>query len=448
MAEMEWHIPEDLLRRFLRVEVSREEGRGVVRHLVAGCPRCTELSHRVTTELGLWQQGKPAWEHAYEEVFQRAFAFATAEEQRVALEKLRGWGQWAMLEPLNPQVRFAVVEADPTYHSFGLYDRLLEASRLYMRREPAEAVDIVRLAILVAERLDPKRHGSERVADLRASAWAELGNVKRLASDFEGARRAFNEAWRILEEEGTNDPLEQAHITSLEASYIDELGDFETAEATLEDALHLYQQIGDVHLQGRTLIKMGEFIGKVDPARGIAHIQKALPLIEISREPRLELCAQHDLAWLLNHGGQPEEALAVLEKARPLYKAFPDSYTQFRLHWLEGKIAHSLGALEDAESTFQQLWEELRARDLNHELVLISIDLAETLVKKGEAQRAAELIAQCYPILKGWGLHRYALAAWMFFERALGEAQAGGAIFRRIREYYHRHWVRPATFGT
>jgi hypothetical protein len=61
---------------------------------------------------------EPAWKHAYEEVFQRAFAFATEEEQRIALEKLRGWGQWAMLEPLNPQVRFAVVEADPTLYPF------------------------------------------------------------------------------------------------------------------------------------------------------------------------------------------------------------------------------------------------------------------------------------------------------------------------------------------
>lgn len=447
MAETDaWHIPEDLFERFLRAEVSKKEGRTVVRHLVAGCPRCTELAHRATTQLGLWPKGKPNWEHVYEEVFRRAFAFATEEERRLALERLRGWGQWAALEPLNPQVRFAVVDADPSHHTFGLYDRLLEASRLYMRREPAEAVDIVRLAILVAERLDPSRPGRKRVADLRASAWAELGNTKRLASDFEGARRAFNEAWRILEEEGTNDPFEQAHITSLEASYIDELGEFETAEAALEEALQLYRRVGDLHLQGRTLLQMGDFIGKVDPVRGISHIRKALPLIELSREPRLSLCAQHDLAWFLNDSGQPEEALVVLEEARPLYKQFPDTYTQFRLHWLEGKIAHNLGQLEEAESTFQQLWEEFRARDLNHELVLISIDLVETLVKKGEVKRAGELVAQCYPILKAWGFHRYSLAAWMFFDRSLAETQAGSVLFRRVREYYCRHWVRPAIF--
>ena len=118
----------------------------------------------------------------------------------LAVEKLRGWGQWAALEPLPPEVRFATVESDARFHNWGLYVRLLEASRWYMRTEPAEAVDVVRLAILVAEHLDPAVVGEKRVADLRAAAWAALGNVKRVDSDFEGSRQAFNEAWRICEE--------------------------------------------------------------------------------------------------------------------------------------------------------------------------------------------------------------------------------------------------------
>lgn len=442
----EWHISEELCGRFLWGEVSKAESRGVVRHLVSGCLQCTELAHRLSVEAGFWSAKQPNWEQAYEEVFRKAFAFATEEERRIALERLQGWGQWAMLEAHHPQTRFTLVESDASYHTLGLYDRLLEASRFYGRREPAEAVDIVWLAILVAERLDPGRYSRERIGDLRASAWAELGNAKRLASDLEGARRAFNEAWRVLEEEGTNGLLEQAQIATLEASFIEELGEFETAEAALEEVLEWYRQLGDTHLQGRTLLKMGDFIGKVDPERGMTHIRKALALIEIAREPRLELCAQHDLAWFLNDSGQPEEALSVLDQARPLYKQFPDSYTQFRLHWLEAKISHNLGDVERAESILAQLWEEFRARDLNHELVLISIDLAETLVRKGEPSRAAELVGQCYPILEAWGLHRYALATWLFFQRAVSQEQAGGAFFRKIREYYLRHWVRPASF--
>ncbi len=433
------HVEEELLARFLEAEATKEEARRVVRHLLTGCPQCLEMARQASSGVGLGATGDP---HVYDEAFQRAMAFATGEARRLAEEKMRGWGQWAALEPLPPPVRLAEVESNPRYQNWGLYVRLLEASRLYMRTEPAEAVDVVLLAIAVAEHLDPAVVGEKRIADLRAAAWAALGNVKRLASDFEGSRRAFNEAWRIFEE-GTGEPAEAAYILSLESSYIRDLGEFETAEATLEEALDLYRRAGDTHQQGRTLLKMGDAIGHANPERALSHIRHGLALIDPGREPRLDLCARHDLAWFLNDSNQAAEALVVLDRARPLYQQFPDDWTQLRLHWLEGRIARNLGDLEEAEEIYKQLWEEFQARDLHHELVLLSIDLAELLVFKGEPQRAAELVEQCYPILKSWGIHSYALAAWLVFRDSLAHSQIS-SLFPRMREYFRRHWVQPA----
>jgi tetratricopeptide (TPR) repeat protein len=291
--------------------------------------------------------------------------------------------------------------------------------------------------------------GKERVADLQAAAWAALGNTQRVAGDFDAARHAFNEAWKVLEEHGTNDPGERAAILSLEASYMKDIGEFETAEAALEEALELYRTVGDGHLQGRVLLQMGEAIGHVAPDRGITHIQKALALIDASKEPRLDLCAQHSLAGFLSEAGRPEEALAVLDRARPLYRQFPDDLAQLRLHWLEAKIAHRRGDLTQAENIFQQLWEEFRVRDLNQEVVLISIELAEVLTKKGEAARAADLAAGCYSIMRGWGLHKDALAAWIVFQNALNAVAEGKTLedlFGKIEAYFRRHWVKPAAF--
>lgn len=439
------HIGEELLGRFLRAETTREEARQVLRHLLSQCPECLALSSRLTAELGLYSK-TTSWEEAYEEIFARTLAFANQEEERLAVEKLRGWAQWAALEPAPPQERFALIETDSRYHTYGFYQRLLEASRWYIRTDPAEAVDVVRLAIMVAERLDSELIGKKRVADLQAAAWASLGNARRLASDFEGSRRAFNEAWRILEEEGTNDPLDRAHIIGLESSYMQDLGEFETAEASLEEALEIYRHLHDTHLEGRTLLKMADCIGQIYPERGITRIHQALPLINVMKEPRLELCAQHDLAWFLNDAGKPEEALVALDRARPVYQQFPDKWTQLRLHWLEGRIAANIGDLADAETIFSQLWDEFRARNLNHELVLVSIDLAEVLVSRGEAGRAVALIKESYPIMQAWRLHRYALAAWIVFEKAVAQGE-DAEIFRRIRDYYRRYWTRPVAFA-
>jgi tetratricopeptide (TPR) repeat protein len=444
---VEGHVSEELLGRFIRVEVSRREAKSVVRHLLSGCARCLEAAHRLTVASGLFGPASAAgWERAYEKVFERALAFASEEEQRLALEKLRGWALWADLRPLTPQRRLSTVEADARFHTFGLYDRLLEAGRVALRSEPAEAVHIVRLALRVAERLDPDRVGERRGADLRSAAWGALGNALRVAEDFEGARYAFNEAWKILEEEGSNDPLERASLLSLEASYIKEIGEFETAESVLEEALGIYRRIGDSHLQGRVLFKMGEVIGHIAPERGIAHLRKASALLDTAREPRLELSVQHALAWFLNDLGKPEEALVVVDRARPVYRQFPDASTQLRLHWLEGRIAHRLGELPQAESIFGRLREDFRALGLNQGVVLVTIELAQVLIRQGEPARAALLAAESYTIMRSWGLHNDALAAWLVFQDALAYGKSLGDLFERLGEYYRRHWFTPARF--
>jgi tetratricopeptide (TPR) repeat protein len=445
----EWHVPEELLARFLHTEASREESQRVVRHLMTGCPSCLALSFELTSKLGLFtalpEGAKAGWEQAYEQVFARALAFASEEERRLALEKLRGWARWAELEPLNPQLRFATIESDSRFHTFGVYQRLLEASRWHRSTEPAEAVDIVRLALMVAERLDPALMGEKRVSDLKVSAWAELGNAKRIAEDFEGARRAFNEAWRILGT-GEGDSIEEGHLISLEASYMKDVGEFEMAESSLGGALEIYRRAGDLHQQGRVLLKMGEIIGHLHPGKGIARIRQALAIMETAKEPRLEICAEHALAWFLNDNGQSEEALAVLERARPLYRQFRDDLTQLRLHWLEARIAYRLGEYGEAESIFSQIWEEFRVRNLNQEVVLVTIDLAQVLTAKDETERAAQLAAECYSIMKNWGLHKDALAAWIVFQEALSQEMARGELFGRVGEYFRRHWFIPAQF--
>jgi ATP/maltotriose-dependent transcriptional regulator MalT len=203
-----------------------------------------------------------------------------------------------------------------------------------------------------------------------------------------------------------------------------DIGEFELAESSLEKALHICRRIADTHQQGRVLIQMGQIIGHIDPDRGIRHIQRALPLIEEAREPRLAVCAQHALAWFLNDSGKPAEAMVVLDRSRPLYGQCRDELIQLRMHWLEAKIAHRLGDYVEAERIFGQVRDEFQSRSLHQEVVLVTIDQAQVLAAKGERARAAQLAAECYSIMKNWGLHKDALAAWLVLEDVLSRGQA------------------------
>jgi tetratricopeptide (TPR) repeat protein len=445
----EEHVSAESMRRYLSQQASRDEARRVIAHLIHGCRKCSELAQDLLAAgAGGWYPapGEAVTADVLEDLLHRVSAASTEEMRRMAVEKLQGWGQWAALEPLSSEMRAMRVLDDPGMHTWGLHQRLIEASRWYNRLDPQEAVDIVQLAIMVAGHIDPARLGGEEARrDLIAESYALLGDSQRLASDFEASRLSYSEAWQ-QEEMGTGNPYTKAYITRLEAHWMIDMGEFETAEAALEDALAHYRAAGDTSKEGLVLVKMGAAIGYVDAERSVRHIRQALQLIDGKREPRVWLCAQHDLAWFLSEAGEEKDALKVLEDARRLYRQFPDEHTQLRLHWLEARIARGMGREDEAAHILRLLWDEFRARELRHELLMVTLDLAEVLAAAGQVEEAAVLVRQFFPIMTAWSMHRYALAAWLMLREALELRQVTDLI-PRLRLYFRRHWNRPAAFA-
>jgi tetratricopeptide (TPR) repeat protein len=448
-----WHLSEELFRRFLDHEVSPSEGRAVVRHLVSQCPECLGLVGRIVAEGGYWF-GKEVAEGLAEHdrvlaSFDAAVEFTAREPRRIAFEHLRGWAHWSALDPLLPNERLPAILARKDWHHWGLFRALLDAATWYSSRDSQEAVDIAQLALDIADLLDPAAVGGEAAAkDMRATAYSVLADCRRMASDLEGARTAIAEAWK-WSEEGEGDPLDKAEIYSADAAYAATIGEFETAVTILKKALALYRTADDAHLQGRTLIRMGEALGYVKPEKALAYIERGLERMNPVREPRLALLAQHALAEFLCAAGRPREALAILDRARPLYREFREDMVQLRLHWLQGRVAHALGSFAEAADILRQAREEFRARDLHRDFLMVSIDLAEAHVAAGEMASALRLLGETTPAMASRNLHRSALAAWLLFQKALEErsdldAAALAPLFDNLRRYYRRSWHVPA----
>jgi tetratricopeptide (TPR) repeat protein len=454
-APATWHVSAELCRRFLEQRVSAPERRAVMRHLITQCPECLGLLGRISAESGYWF-GKPGAEayidRDYAEAFQAALKFASSAARRMAFERLRGWAHWSALDPLLPDERFSTLVTHREWHHWGLFRALLDAAHWYSQRDPHEAADIAQLALDIADLLSPLGVGGEAEArDMRARAWAVLADCRRLGADLGGARTAIAQAWK-WNEEGAGDPLDRARIYVSDASYAAMIGESETAHAILEKALSLYRAANDPHLEGRTLVQMAQTIGYANPDQGIAHLERGLNLINPVREPRLALCAEHSLAEFLCAAGRPAEALAVLDRVRPLYRQFPDEWAQLRLHWLQGRISHALGQFAEAAFILRQVQEEFRARDLRQDYLLATIDLAESHMALGEPATALRLASEVTPILASWKPHRHAVAAWLLFQKTLQELSETGAntsaLFSRLRLYYRRNWhVAEAEFS-
>jgi tetratricopeptide (TPR) repeat protein len=445
----EEHFPRETLELFFRGRLSRDEARQVVRHLLARCPQCVQAASGIANRDNLVPGAEgprsplPAVRpDTYDRVFEKVFSGIEQVETRLAREKLRSIGQWSALEGHPQARRLMMIHNDPRLQNWGLYERLLEECAQVERRDPAAAVELTELALAVVDHLDPEAFGEERLADFRATALAALGNARRLAKDFAGAHEAFRDAWKALKE-GSEDPFEQAALVSREANLLCDLGDFEEAAQLLEGALALYREGGDLHFQGRTLLQQALIVGYVDPEKGVDLAEEALALIDAVREPRLELCARHNLTWFLNDSGQVREAMAMLEMSRSLYGQFADAWTRILLHWLEGRITRSLGDLSEAEHTFKGVWKKLHKRGFQRELTLLTIDLVEVYVQQGKLQEAIELVDAFHPLLEESGMHAEGLAFWRFLREALTARSVESGVFRRTSIYYRRAWRRP-----
>lgn len=452
------HVSERMMQRFFRLELSRRDTAWLVRHLLSRCPQCLEVALQVGQYEGFIPTGKGEFQSAsashdpasYAEVFLGLLRGGEGDVMRLARERLQGMGLLAELEKHPLKQRLSLVRDDPRFHHWGLFDRMLVKYLDYSRNDPQAGIDLVYLALGVLETLPQDRYKKELIEDFRASAFSALGNAKRLGGFFEEAKAAIQAAWESLED-GTGDPLEEANLLSLEATLHRDLGQFDRSAALLDRAIRIYKEIGDDNRYARILIQQADAFGHAEPAKGIELLQDALSLLDAAQEPRLELCARHNLAWFLNDAGQSNEALAFLEMTRPLYCVFTDSWTQLRLHWLEARIARSLGDLIESEAIFQKVAAEFEKRDIHHELTLVSIDLAETYSTQGKLDAAVKLAADFQPVLASWGMHAEGQAMWMLFHKSLAEhaamkATVETAAFRGIAHYFHHAWHRPMRF--
>jgi hypothetical protein len=157
----------------------------------------------------------------------------------------------AELLTLPPEAREERLRRDSRYHTWGLAELLLARSA-EPAEDPAEAGRFAALALAGADALDPTRHATPVVEDLKARAWAAAGEACLRRGDPAGAEEALRAAAGCLSQ-GTGDLLVEARLLEFEARVRRDQGRPGEAAALLKMAAARYREIGDVQLLERTL---------------------------------------------------------------------------------------------------------------------------------------------------------------------------------------------------
>jgi tetratricopeptide (TPR) repeat protein len=358
-------------------------------------------------------------------------------ERALAKERAEAPGLFVELTR-HPREQRDLLLSSPRFHSWGLFELLLERSLEAGINLPARGEELGLLALQLSEHLDAQYYGEALIEDLRARAWGYIGNSHRLRSDLQAADEAFVAAYKHLQR-GTQDRLERAILLDLEASLRRHQRRFEQAFKLLRRAVAIFLEIDQRHRAGRSLVNLStvyHYAG--EPERGIPILFQAVELIDPEQEPRLLLCARHNLIDYLAASGRYLEAQRVYREARSLYRSFPDAWSQNRRKWVKGKISYGLGQVEPAESLFLSARDGFIHEGIPYDTALVSLELAVLYAEQGRMADLKRLAAEMVPIFSSLHIHREALAALAYFRQAVETERVSLALVNGIAAYLRR----------
>ena len=277
-------------------------------------------------------------------------------------------------------------------------------------------------------------------ADLRALAWAQLGNAERTAGELRAAERAFHAAWDLLER-GTRDPIARARVLSLHASLRGDQSRFDEAIGLASRAARLYQRAGDLHGYGRTLIKLATFHAYRDELdTACARLDEAVPHLDPEREPRTLFAVRFNRAAYLERAGRLDESAAELAMADRLGRTTLD---RIRLGWLAGKLALRRGDAAASERELLAAREAYLAQGLAYETAQVSLDLAVLYAEQGRTADQHRLAREIIPLFAARDVHPEARAALTLYCDAARAEGVSAGLAREVADYLERAHDRP-----
>lgn len=436
-------VPASELLRFSAGESRGAERRRILEHVLAGCPRCRQsldalrdlrdgpaaASGRRTDEDG------PSISRVLANLGERATRIdREREDARALLPEFLG----------HPTARqWTLLRNSRRFDTWSFCAQLIEAAFEAVYDDPRRSLALAEMARELAERLDPAPYGERCVFDLRGRAWAHVGNAKRALGDLPEAEAALRRA-RLLLEDGTGDPLDEAELYYYEASLLRAQRRLDLALRKVRRSIRLYRELGDPHLEGRSLLNEGVIHAvRGEPEAALQADRRALEGIDPARDRHLALAVRHNLVWHSMEAGLLDEALSSLAKFEHEYRRIGDRASMLRLNWLRAKLLEKTGPVEQAREAYRIAIEGFADAELPYEVAVVSLELAVLETERGNLGEVRRLAGETLVLFRSLGVAREAIAAWLVFQQAAEAEAITLALIERLSHYYAAARANP-----
>jgi tetratricopeptide (TPR) repeat protein len=419
----EIHITRAGLQKFLEQGADERQKR-LLLHQLAVCPKCYAVGGYI---LDLYRAG--AIDIGFGPV---DLALA---QSRAAAPKL-----WEALRPEPAEKRRTAVLGNPRFRTWGMCELLCLESAREATRSPAVALELAGLAVELSTEL---REGEPAeiywLYELRAYAWAHLGNARRVAGELLAAEEAFAQSglWWTRGYQRAGDAVGyEARMLALKASHRRAQRRFPEALALLDRALAAG---AGLELTGTILINKAKVLGEVgETEKAIALLSANASRVEAAGDSRLVLCLWHNLLDLLSRAGRHREACALLPKVERLAREAGGDIDRLRLRWIQARVAAGLGDAEGAIERLAAVRRDFVAQQIAFDAALVSLELALLLVTRRRLGEVKALASETHAIFEALAVHREAVVALAVFRQAAEAETLTAELLERLAVYLRR----------
>ncbi len=438
------HLSSSDVDDFLAGHLGAAERNRLVRHLLTGCrPCCRLLAAAVPDVSGELPSSNPPAEDAYDAAFARAMGSVGGQELRWREERERLERGLSLMRVSSEGYDGLSFEQVQELQGWPLVEALLQESFEARYRNPETMRWLAYNAMTAAEGLRPEEYGQAFVFDMRARAWAELGNAYRVNDELDEAEEALGKASELLRQ-GTGDLLLLAHIADLEASLRSDQRRLSDACELLDGVYRLYLELNDRHLAGRALVSKGIAVSYGgDFGRSIQLLREGLSLLDPKRDPQLMATSQQMLLSALVENGEFHEAGSLLLESG-LRKTFAaDPLNLLKLRWVEGKIFAGLGKLPRAEHALTEVRNGFLQMGKEYDAALVGLELASVWLRQEKGREVRQLSQSMLDTFRSLGIHQEAVKAMRFLQEACEREAATVQLVDEVRGFLGRLQREP-----
>ena len=299
------------------------------------------------------------------------------------------------------------------------FDLLREKSLVAGRKNRRRGVELAELMLLSLENSDAAF--GERIHDLRALAWAWIGNAYRLALDFLAASGAFEQAEREWSKPRAKPDLSVlAHIFRRKGALRMVRREYAAATEDLDRSCSLFRQLDRPRDEALGLIQRAAvqiYADKLDNA--VDDLREAARLIDEEEEKELALAIRGNLANALARAGNAKSAAEELHRARLLNQAIDDPLGAIKLDWIDGLISELRDDLQAAKRFYLASLAGFREAGEQRYFGITSVDLMVVYAKQDDWGNVMSLVAEAVPILGSQQLHDETLSAIRLLTKAV-----------------------------